>query len=62
MPVNDKSKRRTTDVTVRIRPSTKTLLEKRAAEERRSITNYLERLITADAGKNKRHYKRGLHD
>ena len=40
-----KKETRSVAVTIRLRPSTKALLERRAAEEGRSVTNYLENLI-----------------
>jgi hypothetical protein len=43
---------------ISLRPSTKALLEKRAAEEGRSLTDYLENLIVRN-GEKKRPKERG---
>jgi predicted HicB family RNase H-like nuclease len=40
---------KTETITVRIRPSVKRVALRRAKEEGRSLANYLERLIQADA-------------
>ena len=47
----EKKETRSVAVTIRLRPSTKALLERRAAEEGRSITNYLENLIVRNGEK-----------
>jgi hypothetical protein len=46
--------RRSVAINVRLRPSTKQLAERCAREEGRSLTNYLENLILADAKRNRR--------
>ena len=46
-----KKETRSVAVTIRLRPSTKALLERQAAEEGRSVTNYLENLIVHNGGK-----------
>jgi len=47
----EKKETRSVAVTIRLRPSTKALLERRAAEEGRSVTNYLENLIVRNGEK-----------
>jgi hypothetical protein len=51
MMAGRKKETRSVAVTIRLRPSTKVLLERQAAEEGRSVTNYLENLIVRDGEK-----------
>jgi len=51
MTAGGKKETRSAAVTIRLRPSTKALLERQAAEEGRSVTNYLENLIVHNGGK-----------
>jgi hypothetical protein len=51
MAAAKKKETRSVAVTIRLRPSTKALLERRAAEEGRSVTNYLENLIVRNGEK-----------
>ena len=51
MAAGRKKETRSVAVTIRLRPSTKALLERQAAEEGRSVTNYLENLIVHNGGK-----------
>ena len=51
MMAGRKKETRSVAVTIRLRPSTKALLERRAAEEGRSVTNYLENLIVRNGEK-----------
>ena len=51
MMAGRKKETRSVAVTIRLRPSTKALLERQAAEEGRSVTNYLENLIVRNGGK-----------
>ena len=51
MTAGGKKETRSVAVTIRLRPSTKALLERRAAEEGRSVTNYLENLIVRNGEK-----------
>jgi len=41
---------KTDSITVRISPEFKALIKRRAEEERRSVTGYLEWLVVKDAG------------
>ena len=51
MMAGRKKETRSVAVTIRLRPSTKALLERQAAEEGRSVTNYLENLIVRNGEK-----------
>jgi hypothetical protein len=51
MTAGRKKETRSVAVTIRLRPSTKALLERQAAEEGRSVTNYLENLIVRNGEK-----------
>ena len=50
MPVDEL---KTTTLSIRILPSVKAKAKKRAAEEGRSLANYIERLIQQDSGRRK---------
>ena len=43
-----KSQTKSATITLRLKPSTKRLAEKRAKQQGRSVSNYIERLIEAD--------------